>query len=402
MDEKEMIRKVEGILIEKTAGFEEDERKACVKLWKTVARRKIRGRPESWAAAIYYTYCRMVFKEEASRKSVEDLFKVSQGTFTRMCTEIRKLLSLDYYDKRFTPARIYAESPLAELEEALTNITEMGAVESFFEVKAKKENGVLIVDLDSGREYFVREKTALEKLKVGGILPTTIYPVGDVYVFPRLIRLLDPENLKHRAIIESVKDYYSGKYIGKALEIQRDMCEAAKEYFGSTDPVFEDAREAEKALNDFTSWHNHERKLPGKGKTPTQLYTEKHEKLPETQRMEFPRELLEARDVGLVFDEDGGTMILPHYGRVKELFQGDLRNVPDYKSLVRSLVSEKRFIPSFLIRSLIDENSEQAVRVFTTVYKNVRTIKDIYKIFEEHRADWNEKPKPSTIPIDFI
>ena len=55
-----------------------------------------------------------------------------------------------------------------------------------------------------------------------------------------------------------------------------------------------------------------------------------------------------------------------------------------------------------MIRRLISENSEQVVRVFSTVYRNVKTINDIYEIFERHRTDWNEKPKPSTIPIDFI
>lgn len=120
MDEKEKIRRVERVLIEKIADFEEDEREACVKLWRAVARRRrVTGRPESWAAAVYYTYCRMVFKEEVSRKSVEDLFKVSQGTFTRRCTEIRKMLNLKYYDRRFTPARLYAESPFGKLERLL-------------------------------------------------------------------------------------------------------------------------------------------------------------------------------------------------------------------------------------------------------------------------------------------
>ena len=35
--------KVERILIEKTTDFDEDERKACVKLWMAVARRRRMG-----------------------------------------------------------------------------------------------------------------------------------------------------------------------------------------------------------------------------------------------------------------------------------------------------------------------------------------------------------------------
>jgi len=402
VDERQKIRRVERILIEKMAVLEEDEIKACLKLWKAVARKmKIRGKPESWAAGAYYTYSRMVLKKGVSRKSVEELFKVSQGTFTRRYTEIRKLLNLGIYDKRFTPPRIYGESPFAELEEALRFIDDKVPVTGYFEVKEKRRDGILLVDLEDGREYLARGKTALRKLNAGQMVHATLYSHVDAYIFSGVVKVFDPEDEEHRAFMESVKDYYSGRYIGKALEIQRDLCKACIEYFGSADPVFENAREAEEALNAFMRWFSQERKTLGRGKTPAQAYLEDHGRLPEMPEMELPRELLETEEVevGVVFDEAGGIYILPHYGEVKGLFQGDFRKVPSYRSLVRTLVTEDGFVPSFMIRKMINENPEQAVEVFAATYKKVKTLKDIFKLFEKHRSDWRKKPKPSIIPI---
>lgn len=402
-DERQKIRSVEGILVEKTAFLDEDERGACLKLWRAVAgKRRIRGKPESWAAAVYYTYCRMVLRKGASRRSVEELFNVSQGTVTRRCTEIRKQLSLGIYDKRFTPPRIYGESPLAELEETLRLLDEREAVSSYFEVKEKRRDLVLLVDLEDGVEYLARGGTALRNLKAGQMVHAALHPGVDAYVFSGAVEVFDPEDAEHGAFMESVKSQYSGRLVERALEIQREMCKACVEYFGSADPVFESAREAEGALNAFMGWFSLERKTPGKGRTPAQAYIEGHGRLPEMPEMRLPRELLETGDVevGLVFDEVGGMYILPHYGEVKEVFRGGFREVPDYRGLVRALVTEEGFVPSFLIRKMIEEDPGQAVEVFAATYEKVKTLGDVFKLFEKHRSDWNKRPGPSVIPVE--
>jgi len=269
VDEGQKIRRVEGILVEKTAFLDEDERGACLKLWRAVAgKRRIRGRPESWAAAVYYTYCRMVLREGASRKSVEELFNVSQGTFTRRCTEIRKLLSLVIYDKRFMPPRIYGESPFAELEEALRLLDEREAVSGYFEVKEKRRDLVLLVDLEDGVEYLARGGTALGKLKAGQMVHAALHPGVDAYVFSGAVEVFDPEDAEHGSFMESVKGHYSGSHIERALEIQRDMCKACVEYFGLADPVFESAREAEEALNAFHGVVQPGKEDPWEGEDP--------------------------------------------------------------------------------------------------------------------------------------
>ena len=268
--------------------------------------------------------------------------------------------------------------------------------------RTKRRDLVLLVDLKDGVEYLTRGRTALGKLKAGQMVHAALRPGVDAYVFSGAVEVFDPEDAEHGAFMESVKGHYSGRHIERALEIQRDMCRACVEYFGSADPVFENAREAEKALNAFMGWFSLERKTPGKGRTPAQAYLEDHERLPEMPVMKLPRELLETGDVevGLVFDEDGGMYVLPHYGEVKELFRGDFREIPDYWGLVRALVTEEGFIPSILIRKMIEENPGQAVEVFAATYEKVKTRGDVFKLFEKHRSDWDKRPGPSVIPVE--
>lgn len=403
-EEKQTQERVERILTENTHALDEDEKKACLRLWRAIAKRKkIRSKPEVWAAGVYYTYCRMVLKEEVSKKTVEELFNVSRGAFTSRCTEIRKLLDLNLFDKRFTPPKIYAESPFPKLEKALSLLYMEGSVSGYFEVKEKRRERVLLINLEDGGEYLAEGKTVLNKLKIGQLLQATLYPHGDAHVFAEAIKIFDPRDAHHRAYIESVKDYLSGNSLEKALEIQKDYYEGFKQYFGSPDPIFENQRKAQNALNAFINWYSYERKRPGKEKTPAQSYLETHARFPEMPEVTFPREFLEAEDteVGVVFDEIGGIYILPHYSEVKELFKGDYRKVPDYPSLVDELVTEEGFIPAFLIRKMINENPEKAVTVFSATYKKVKTLADIFELFEKQRSDWKKKPQPSIIPIKY-
>ncbi|MEM3602727.1 MAG: hypothetical protein QXN87_08670 [Candidatus Bathyarchaeia archaeon] len=329
--------------------------------------------------------------------SVEKLFNVSKSTIARKSMEIRKLLKIKPYDERFTPARIIEESPIKKFENYVRQA--IVGVKGFFEVKEKGMDGVFLVDLSDGREYFAMERAALPKLRAGQVLCATIFPRGEAYVFSGVVKILDPEDKRQRAFIESVKDYYSGRYVEKAVEIQRELCKACMEYFGRTDPVFADARIAEEALNKFMKWFSCERKLSKEGKTPLELQMEENRPLPEIPKMKFPPELLEAGEVGVVFDEEAGILILPHYGQVKELFEGNYEKVPNRKSLVRSLVFEEEFIPSFLLKRLIKKNRKQAVKVFASTFKHVKSLRDIFNLLKKQRTDWNEKPKPTIIPI---
>jgi hypothetical protein len=189
----------------------------------------------------------------------------------------------------------------------------------------------------------------------------------------------------------------------KARELQRRMCKAFEEYFGSRDPVFNNPHEGETFMNSFLEWYGYIREVPGKGKTPAQLYFEEHGEFPDRPRFRLPRELVEAGEegleVGFIFDEVWGIYILPYYGEVRELFKGNYKEVPDHGDLLRALVHEEGYIPPFIIKRLIEENPEKALEAFSSIYSEVKRLKDLYKLFKENRTDWEEKPKPSVIPV---
>jgi hypothetical protein len=52
----------------------------------------------------------------------------------------------------------------------------------------------------------------------------------------------------------------------KARELQRRICQAFEEYFGSRDPVFNNPHEGEEFMNSFLEWYCYLREIPGKGK----------------------------------------------------------------------------------------------------------------------------------------
>lgn len=191
----------------------------------------------------------------------------------------------------------------------------------------------------------------------------------------------------------------SSQHLAKVVKIQKELCQACREYFHRTDPVFADARDAEVALNNFMKWYCLERKLSMEGKTPADLYFEAYGRLPKVPEIKFPPELLSAGEVGVIFDEVAGIFILPRYGQVKQLFEGDYGKIPNYRDLVSNLVYQEGFIPPFILKRLIRKNRKRAVKVFAATFENVKSLNDVFNLLKKNRPDWNEKPKPSVIPL---
>lgn len=114
-----MIDEIERLLEDKVVG---EELEICKNILKAVDRKiKMRGRAEVWAAAIYYASSRMTF-DEITRNDVEKLFNVKKGTFAGRYTEIRRILNLMPFDKRFVPREMYEKSPIGMMEKYLHDI----------------------------------------------------------------------------------------------------------------------------------------------------------------------------------------------------------------------------------------------------------------------------------------
>ena len=183
----------------------------------------------------------------------------------------------------------------------------------------------------------------------------------------------------------------------KALEMQKEMCEAFIEYFGCNDPVFEDGKNAEKAINAFFGWRNTQWKVPGKDKTPNELWLEEHQQVFKMPKVRL-KEMYDQEDVGIICDEEAGIGIFPDYGFVKELFKGDYRKINNFKDVVCGLVEHEDFMDSYILKKLILNNPKRSVEVFSAAYKNIKKIEDVLGLFKS-RADWNKKPELKLIPV---
>lgn len=118
--------KIKFLLKTRPKNLAEDEKEACFKLLNAVSRKlKLTGKPNTWAAAVYHAYCRMVFKQNVTRQCISDLFEISDSAFGKRYTDINKILRLNYYDKRFTPKRIYEKSFMVRMEKYLTRLKEL-------------------------------------------------------------------------------------------------------------------------------------------------------------------------------------------------------------------------------------------------------------------------------------
>jgi hypothetical protein len=204
-----------------------------------------------------------------------------------------------------------------------------------------------------------------------------------------------------RSLKTSLKYQLQEGNMDKARELQQRMCQAFEEYFGSRDPVFNSPRMGEASMNAFLEWFSYVREIPGKEKTPAQFYLEEHGEFPPLPRFKLPGKLIEAGEieVGFVFDEVWGVYILPYYGEVKEVFTGNHMENPDYEDLLRALVNEESFIPPFIIKRLIEGNPEKALKAYSSIYNDVNSLDDLYKLYKRNRTDWEEEPKLSVMPV---
>ena len=183
----------------------------------------------------------------------------------------------------------------------------------------------------------------------------------------------------------------------KALEMQKEMHNSFIEYFKCSDPLFENGRKAEDAINAFFEWRNTVWKVPGKGKTPNELWLEENEKLPEVLPFTI-KSIYDTKGVGILSDERTGFLFCPNYNYIKKLFKGEFKSISNFRELVSDLVEED-IIDTYFLRKLIMENKERAVEVFSQTYQKIKTIEDIYKIMKYMKKDWDEEPLVGIIPV---
>ena len=309
---------------------------------------------------------------------------------------------LDWYafrrkhsDKEVTFVELFADKLSADDKQAVLSLR--NNIHGFFEVMHIKDKVVYIKDLETEHEYEVIDSSTSKKVSPGDVVCTTVFPFKGCFYFSGKLDVYDRKI--HAEFIAHTKDYLSGKLKPEALSMQKDMARAFMQFFKCNDPVFENGKKAEKALNDFYTWYNRNYLIPDKGKTPEQLWLEEHKSLPKVPRIKLTPMYSEC-SIGIVFDELAGCGIFPKYGYVKTLLEGDYLKITNYEDIVHDLVEDEGFIDSYILNKMINRNKQRAVIVFRKKYPTINDIEDIHSLMRSKRKDWDDSPMPTIIPVN--
>jgi hypothetical protein len=184
----------------------------------------------------------------------------------------------------------------------------------------------------------------------------------------------------------------------KSCEMQKEMYDAFIEYFREYDPVFKDGKEAIKAMNDFLLWRSTHWIVPGKGKTPHELWLEDHEILPEMLVVHIDG-FDDVKGVGILCDEKTSFYFCPQYSFIKKLFRGKYREINNFKEIIYDIIEEDDVIDTYFLKKVIVENKKRAVEVFHLAYPQIKTFKDLDETMRMIKKDWDKEPHARITPV---
>ena len=121
-DKKEVIEEVKNLLTSFTGkNLSEEEESICLQIWGRLSRKQkidiTRTRPDIWAAAVIWSFCRANFKYEegVTLELLCSFFNNKKSTVGNKASEISKMLRIDFFNPEFTTERIQKQNPLNTL-----------------------------------------------------------------------------------------------------------------------------------------------------------------------------------------------------------------------------------------------------------------------------------------------
>jgi tetratricopeptide (TPR) repeat protein len=120
MKEKiEVIEEVKKLIISfSEQNLTEEEEEICLNIWKKLTHKQkldiTRTRPNIWAAAIIWSFCRANFKYEEgiTLEVLCNFFSNKKSTVGNKAGEIVKMLKIDYFSPKFSTRKIQEQNPL--------------------------------------------------------------------------------------------------------------------------------------------------------------------------------------------------------------------------------------------------------------------------------------------------
>ena len=296
-------------------------------------------------------------------------------------------------------------------EEICRRLLRWGDVtEGLFEIrKLIDQDTVLTYEHLRQREYVVKSNKPgflAKRVSPGYYMIARIVPWYDHYYFSGSSAMFPPEAKEQLAeMIEDMREEHPGlaheemdeEMLQMALDTQEEMCRAFVEFFGDDEVVFPTGREMAKGMETFYRYHTFERVQESTGKTRAQQAREAGVEPPEMPSVQYPAELLEAREVGVLIDPKEGFIVLPDYGTFCRIFtEEDFQSIPGYRQLIYGYL-EADTIPPLPFQRMVERHPEQAQRVFRAVLAKRRfSLKRNFSwLMRRYKRKWLERrPKP--------
>jgi hypothetical protein len=259
--------------------------------------------------------------------------------------------------------RFVAETPSLSAKERAVVLRWKDPVVGIFQVKRTLPDGFVAENLINEVEYIIKPTVILrelEKLAVpGAFIKAKIIPVGDgEYIFSGIQNFLDiPEReiLKSAASIQreapalAFRD--NEERVRNGFELQKRERALFIEYFGG-DEVLADGKDLNELWLGFMGFRlkKHDKPVPAGYTAP---------------QMEFPKNLLKSKDVGIVFEEVTGQHYLINYGLVLDIFRNpEESRIRRYEKEIRIYLEDDSIAPGILRRIFFryPQNAEFIIR----------------------------------------
>ena len=253
-------------------------------------------------------------------------------------------------------------SDLSEEEKAIV-LRWKDPVGGIFQVKRVLPDGFVAENLINEVEYTIKPTAIphqLERLaKPGAFFRAKIIPAkNNEYIFSGVQEFLDISEKEILKVVASLQMKHpelafrdNEERIRRGFELQKEDRELFIEYFRS-DEVLTEGRKLPDLAAEFMDYRLNKIEKP----------------LPEGYRppeMNFPKELLKSKDVGIVFDELSGQHYLVNYGLILHVFRSpDETKIQRYREDILTYLKDQTIAPHLLKRLFFrfPQNAEFIIR----------------------------------------
>jgi len=285
---------------------------------------------------------------------------------------------------------------------------------SIFEVRERvDEDTLLLYNLINRKEYLTRatQPGSVTRIQVGSYLFTRIVPWYDYYCFSGATEGYPPEAKESvmEMLAEFKREHPTVLFVddeerqAKALAAQERLYNAFVAYFGDDEVVFPTGQEMAQEMGRFYHFYTFEYVHPDLGQTLAERAREKGKEPPkELPQPEYPKEILEAEQVGVLFDPEYGMFTLLQYGNFRRLFtEEDFTQVPNYESLFYEYLEDES-VPPLPFQRMVEHYPERARKVFAAILgkRKFNLERSFPKLMRRYKGHWlDRKPVPSVIPL---